>query len=295
MSYLLVVLITMTILSTVTVSLNMVVGYTGQPNLGQSAVFGIGAYFAAVFATSYSMPFWFCFVAAGLAAGIAGALIGAISLRLHQDFFAITTLGLNFIVVATFQTLPFFGGATGLYGIPLPTIAGYELDYPGLAICSLLLLLCTVGVSLLVNRSWFGGILQAICEDETLAASLGAPVARYKSTIFVISSIFAGFAGCLYAYFLSTVSPQTFGFNDSVLFLAMLLIGGSATIRGAIFGAVLLTIIPELFRFASEYRMLIFGAVLVLVLRFHPQGLIGEDSLIARWTANIFAGKRARP
>jgi branched-chain amino acid transport system permease protein len=294
MSYLLVVLITMAILSTVTVSLNMVVGYAGQPNLGQSAVFGIGAYLAAVFATSYGLPFWVCFVAAGLASGLAGALIGAISLRLHQDFFAITTLGLNFIVVAVFQTFPFFGGATGLYGIPLPVIAGHELDYPGLFACSMLLLLLTIGASMLISRSWFGGILLAVREDEILAASLGAPVARYKSTIFVISSVFTGFAGCLYAYFLSTVSPSTFGFNDSVLFLAMLLIGGASTIRGAVCGAVLLTIIPELFRFASDYRMLIFGAILVLVLRFHPQGIIGEDSLIERATANVFARGRGR-
>lgn len=294
MSYFLVLLITMAILSTVAVSLNMVVGYAGQPNLGQSAVFGIGAYFAAVFATAYQLPFWFCFLSAGITAGLAGALIGAISLRLSEDFFAITTLGLNFIVVAIFQTLPFFGGATGLYGLPLPTIAGHTLDYPGLMVCALLLLLVAAGISYLVNRSWFGGILLAVREDEILAASLGAPVARYKSTIFVISSVLAGFAGCLYAFFLSTVSPTTFGFNDSVLFLAMVLIGGAATIRGAIFGAMLLTLIPELFRFASDYRLLIFGAVLVLVLRFHPQGLIGEDSFVARRLGAVFAKGRQR-
>lgn len=294
MSYLLVLLVTMAILATVAVSLNMVVGYAGQPNLGQSAVFGIGAYFAAVLATTYQMPFWVCFLSAGATAGLAGVLIGVISLRLHEDFFAITTLGLNFIVVATFQTLPFFGGSTGIYGIPLPEVAGITLNYPGLAVASLLLLAVTAAVSHLINRSWFGGILLAIREDEVIAASLGAPVARYKGTIFVISAVFAGFAGCLYAYFLSTVSPTTFGFNDSVLFLAMVLIGGTATIRGAIFGAVLLTLIPELFRFAADYRLLIFGATLVLVLRFTPQGLIGEDSLIARKAAALFGRGRQR-
>ncbi len=294
MTYLLVLLITVMILSTVAVSLNMVVGYAGQPNLGQSAVFGIGAYFAAVFATTYQLPFWICFLSAGLSAGLAGLLIGVISLRLHEDFFAITTLGLNFIVVAAFQSLSFFGGATGLYGIPLPSVAGIELSYPGMAVCAGLLLLVTAIISHLINRSWFGGILLAIREDEVIAASLGAPVARYKSTIFVISSVFAGFAGCLYAYFLSTVSPTTFGFNDSVLFLAMVLIGGTSTIRGAIFGAALLTLIPEMFRFASDYRLLIFGAVLVLVLRFHPQGLIGEDSFVARKAAALFGKGRRR-
>lgn len=281
MSYYIVVLVTALIFASAVVSLNMVAGYAGQPNLGQSAVFGIGAYFAAALATSHGVSFWTNLLISAAVAGAAGAAIGAISLRLREDFFAITTVGLNFVVVALFQTIPFFGGATGIYAIPLPTIFGRSFGNAEFLGSSLLLLVVVSLVSRSMNRSWFGGMLLAIREDELVAASLGAPVARFKATAFVISSVTAGVAGCLYAYFLSTVTPQTFGFSQSVVLLSMLIIGGSSTIRGAIFGAVLLTVIPELFRFASDYRMLIFGLVLVAVLRFQPQGLIGESSFLA--------------
>lgn len=292
MSYLVIVLVTAVIFAAVTVSLNIAAGYAGQPNLGQSAIFGIGAYFAAVLATTQGISLWVNFVIAAVVAGLAGAVVGAISLRLNEDFFAITTVGLNFVVVAVFQTVPFFGGSTGIYSIPLPTFFGRPFDNTAFLACSLMLLAMVSLVSWQIRRSWFGGMLLAVREDELLASALGAPVARFKGLAFIISSIFTGMAGCLYAYFLSTVTPDTFGFNQSIVLLAMLIIGGSSTIRGAIFGALLLTWIPEMFRFASDYRMLVFGLFLVAVLRFQPQGLIGEDSFVARQTSRLVTSMR---
>lgn len=281
MSYILVVAVTALIFASLTVSLNMVAGYAGQPNLGQSAIFGIGAYFSAVLATNYGAPFWVALLVSALAAALAGAFVGAISLRLREDFFAIVTVGLNFVVVAMFQTIPFFGGATGIYSIPLPEVFGRTFGNEEFFVASLLLLGFVYWTSWAIRRSWLGGMLLTISEDELVAAALGAPVARYKGVVFVISSACAGLAGALYAYFLSAVTPETFGFIGSVTIMAMLIIGGNGTIRGAIVGAVLLTLIPELFRFASDYRILIFGLVLVLVLRFQPQGLVGDGSLLA--------------
>ena len=292
MSYYLVVLVTAVIFACATVSLNMVAGYAGQPNLGQSAIFGLGAYFAAVLATSYGLSFWWNLLVAGAVCGLAGAVVGAISLRLREDFFAITTVGLNFVVVAVFQTVPFFGGSSGIYSIPLPSIAGRPFGNVDFLVCGLVLLAAACLVSTVIYRSWFGGMLLAIREDELVAASMGAPVARFKALSFVISSVFAGLAGCLYAYFLSTVTPESFGFNQSVILLAMLIIGGTSTIRGAVFGAVLLTLIPEMFRFAADYRMLVFGLFLVLVLRFQPEGLIGERSWLARQGARVAGPER---
>jgi branched-chain amino acid transport system permease protein len=292
MSYFTIVLVTAVIFAVVTVSLNMVAGYAGQPNLGQSAIFGLGAYFAAVLATTQGVSFWLNLVIGAVVAGLAGCVIGAISLRLNEDFFAITTVGLNFVVVAVFQTVPFFGGATGIYAIPLPTFFGRPFDNNAFLACALVLLALVSLVSWQIKRSWFGGMLLALREDELLASALGAPVARFKGLSFIISSVFAGIAGCLYAYFLSTVTPETFGFNQSIVLLSMLIIGGSSTIRGAIFGAILLTWIPELFRFASDYRMLVFGLFLVAVLRFQPQGLIGEDSFVARQVARLAPSSR---
>ena len=287
MSYYLVILVTALIFASATVSLNIVAGYAGQPNLGQSAIFGLGAYFAAVLSTVHGVSLWWNLVVAAVVAGAAGALVGAISLRLREDFFAITTVGLNFVVVAVFQTVPFFGGSTGIYSIPLPSVGGRIFGNVDFLVCSLVLLAAVCLVSRLIFRSWFGGMLLAIREDELVAASMGAPVARFKALSFVISSVFAGLAGCLYAYFLSTVTPESFGFNQSVILLSMLIIGGSSTIRGAVFGALLLTVIPEMFRFAADYRMLIFGLFLVLVLRFQPQGLIGEQSWVARQASRV--------
>jgi branched-chain amino acid transport system permease protein len=288
MSYVLVVAVTAAIFATVTVSLNLVAGYAGQPNLGQSALFGLGAYFAAVLSTQYGYSLWVNLLISGLVAAVAGALVGAISLRLREDFFAITTVGLSFVVVALFRTVDFFGGATGIYAIPLPMLGSRSFGNEEFLLLALVLLAVAVLVSRAVHRSWFGGMLLAIREDELVASSLGAPVALFKGTAFVLSSFLAGLAGCVYAYFLSTVTPDTFGFNQSVILLAMLIIGGTSTIRGAIFGAVLVTIIPELFRFAAEYRMLIFGLILVLILRFQPQGLIGDGSWVARNVAALW-------
>ena len=295
MSYFLVIAVTAAIFASVTVSLNLVAGYAGQPNLGQSAVFGIGAYFAAVLSAEYGVSLWVNLVVSAVVAGLAGAVVGAISMRLREDFFAITTLGLNFVVVAMFQTVPFFGGATGIYSIPLPTLGGRTFGNVDFLVVALLLLALVCWVSRVIYRSWFGGMLLTIREDELVASSLGAPVAMFKGAAFVISSAFAGVAGCLYAYFLSTVTPETFGFNQSIVILAMLIIGGSSTIRGAVIGAVLLTVIPEMFRFASEYRMLVFGLVLVVVLRFQPQGLVGERSWIARAAGLLRRSPRTEP
>ncbi|WP_347354793.1 branched-chain amino acid ABC transporter permease [Intrasporangium sp.] len=295
MSYILVVAVTAAIFSTVTVSLNIVAGYAGQPNLGQSAIFGIGAYFTAVLASNHGMSFLPNLVVSAVMAAVAGALVGAISLRLREDFFAIVTVGLNFVVVAMFQTIPFFGGATGIYSIPLPVLFGREFGNEEFLITALVLLAFVSWVSWAINRSWLGGMLLTISEDELVASSLGAPVAKYKGVAFVVSSACAGLAGSLYAYFLSAVTPETFGFIGSLTIMAMLIIGGNGTIRGSIVGAVLLTLIPELFRFASEYRILIFGLVLVLVLRFQPQGLVGDQSWFARQVGRVLPRRGLTP
>lgn len=292
MSYILVIAVTAAIFASATVSLNIVAGYAGQPNLGQSAIFGIGAYFTAVLTSTYNWSFWLALPASGVAAAIAGAVVGAISLRLKEDFFAIVTVGLNFVVVAMFQTIPFFGGATGIYSIPLPEAFGRPFGNEEFLVMALFLLALICVVSWAIRRSWLGGMLLTISEDELVASALGAPVAKYKGIAFVISSACAGLAGSLYATFLSAVTPETFGFIGSVTIMAMLIIGGSGTIRGAIAGAVLLTLIPELFRFASEYRILIFGLILVLVLRFQPQGLLGNGSWLARLALRLVPSRK---
>jgi len=295
MSYLVVVAVTIAIYAVLTVSLNMVVGYVGQPNLAQSAFFGIGAYFAAVFSTRYHTSFWWTIPLAFVTAGVAGLALGAISLRLREDFLAITTIGLNFVIVAIFQYVPFFGGAVGIYAIPLPSIGSYEFGNNAFLIVALAMLALVTLVSKYLEHTWFGASLIAIRDDEAAAASVGIPIASYKIIAFALSTAFAGMAGSLYAPFLSAVTPTTFGFTESIVILAMLIFGGLGTIRGAIVGAIILGALPEAFRFISNYRLLTFGLILLLMLRFQPEGLVGEGSVLAKLVQRAAEMLRQRP
>lgn len=282
MSYLLVVATTVAIYAILTVGLNIAVGYAGQPHLAQGAFLGIGAYLTAVLSTRYGLSFWITLPISIVVTGLAGLILGAISLRLREDFLAITTIGLNFVVVAIFQYVPWFGGATGIYAIPLPTIGGAAFGNASFLVCSLVMLAVAIAVSSYLARSWLGLGLASLRDDELASASSGTPVASFKVAAFVVSAAIAGMAGALYAPFVSVVTPDSFGFTESVVMLAMLMLGGVGTIRGAILGAVILGALPEAFRFVSDYRLLIFGGILVLVLRFQPVGIIGTDSEAAR-------------
>jgi len=293
-SYWIVVGVTVATYAVLATSLNLVVGYAGQPNLGQGAFFGIGGYFAAVMMVSYHHSFWFGALVGTAAAAAAGAVLGVVSIRLRADFFAITTIGVNFVVVAMFQKVSFFGGATGLYAIPLPTIGGHTFTNNTFFLAAVILLVVTIAISAYLAGSWLGRSLAAIKDDELAAASIGTPIALYKIGVFTLSTAIAGAAGALYASFLSAVTPSSFGFTESVVVLAMLMLGGVGTIRGAVVGATILGLLPEAFRFISNYRLLTFGAILVLVLRFQPQGIIGDGSLVVRVLAWALRELRAR-
>ncbi|MGO9177836.1 MAG: branched-chain amino acid ABC transporter permease [Candidatus Limnocylindrales bacterium] len=294
LAYLEVVLVTLTIYAILVVSLNIVAGYAGQPNLAQGAFFGIGGYFAAVLSTHYGWSFWATIPAAIATSGLAGFVLGAISLRLREDFLAVTTIGLNFVVVAMFQYVPFFGGAVGVYAIPLPSIGAHQFGNGDFLAVGLAMLCVVVGLSWYLERTWFGAALLAIKDDEAAAAATGIPVAPYKIGAFVLSSGLGGLAGALYAPFLSAVTPTSFGFSESVVILAMLMFGGVGVIAGALVGAIVLGALPEVFRFISDYRLLTFGAILVLMLRFQPQGLLGLDSAALRAIERISQGWMGR-
>jgi branched-chain amino acid transport system permease protein len=288
MSYFIVIGVTVVIYAMLTVSLNIVVGYVGQPNMAQSAFLGLGAYFAAVLSTRYHLSFWLTIPVSFMVSGVAGLLLGAISLRLREDFLAITTIGLNFVMVAIFQYLPFFGGAVGIYAIPLPKIGAHTFGNADFLILGLAMLGLLVGLSKFIEHTWFGGSLIAIRDDEDAAASVGIPVASYKVIAFSLSAAFAGMAGSLYAPFLSVVTPTSFGFNESMVVLSMLIFGGLGTVRGALLGALLLGVLPEAFRFISNFRLLTYGLILLLMLRFQPQGLVGDASVVSRLVGRIF-------
>ena len=283
--YLITVATTLCIYVLLAIGLNIIVGHAGQPSLGHAAFFGVGAYAAAIAMTRWDWPFAPALAVAVLAAAAVGAFVGLVSLRLKEDHLAITTIGVNFVVVSAFLYWPFFGQALGIGGIPLPALGGHPPSKP---VYFLLVLALTGGAMLLdvwLRRTWLGASLWAVREDELAALAIGVNPSQAKLAAFTIGTGLAGLAGGLYAPFMGFISPGDFGFLLSITLLAMVVVGGAGTLRGAVFGALLLGALPEAVRQLGQYRMLLYGALLILVLRFEPAGLLGSGSRLWRWLA----------
>ncbi|BAI80534.1 branched-chain amino acid ABC transporter, permease [Deferribacter desulfuricans SSM1] len=258
---------TMTCINIVIVlGLNLITGVTGQLSLGHAAFMSLGAYCSALLALKLNMPFWVCVSAGTLFAGIMGALLGIPILRLRGDYLAIATLGFGEIVRVVILNTPIAGRALGLYAIP---------QYTTFFIALLAVILGIIFMYRFEN-SRHGLALRSIREDEIAAEMMGVDIAKYKILAFAVGSAFAGLGGSLYAHFLTYINPNDFGFMKSIEQLCMLVLGGMGSITGAAAGAVVLSTVPELLRFASEYRMVTYGVVLIVMMIFRPQGLFGK-------------------
>ena len=266
--YLITVLITVLIYVILAHSLNIITGRAGQISLGHAAFFGIGAYTSALLYTKAGLPFWIDVPLAGVGAGIIGALLGIPCLRVRDDFLAITTMGINFVIEAVFLYIPFFGGAMGIGGISLPRWLGREMTKPEYFI---LILMVLVGLLLLdywLGRSWIGLAWDSIREDEQAAETMGVDVVSFKVLAFIMGSTIAGLAGGFYAHFLTFIMPHNFGFGQSIVILSMVVFGGIGTRWGPLVGAIILGILPEIFRPIMEYRTLVYGVLLLGMMRF---------------------------
>jgi len=277
--YELVVSINIGIFILLALSLNIITGYSGQPTLGHAAFFGIGAYAGAVMTTKMGMSFWVTLLLAGLVAGAIGALLGLISQRVRNDFLAITTIGINFVTVAIFQYVPYFGASFGM-SVNKPRFMGHEMSNMEffILIAALIALVCMICVRL--QNSWLGLALGGIRNNEAAAAAVGIDVKRFRVIAFTIGTFIAGITGAVYAHYMTFIYSSDFAFVTSISILSMVVIGGMGTIRGAVAGAIILGILPEFFRFVSDYRMLIYGGLLALMMRFQPEGLLGDNSIL---------------
>jgi branched-chain amino acid transport system permease protein len=284
--YLVTVLITIGIYVILALSLNMITGYAGQISLGHAAFMGIGAYTSALLYTKAGFSFWSAFLVAGLVAGLVGAVLAIPCLRVREDFLAITTMGINFVVEATFLYVPFFGAGMGIGGINPPSLFGREISKPGFLVLVAGVILVVIAVDRWLNRSWVGLAWAAIREDEEAADAMGIDVVRFKVFAFTLGSAGAGLAGSLYAHFLTFIMPVNFSFAQSIVILSMVVFGGIGTLRGPIVGAIVLGALPEISRPAMEYRTLLYGVLLLLLMRYQPEGILGEHSLLVRgWRA----------
>jgi branched-chain amino acid transport system permease protein len=273
------------------IGLNLLIGYTGQISLGHGAFFGVGAYTAAILATRVGFPFWSSVLAAGCMTALVGMVFGIPSVRLKHLYLCIATLAGQFII--EYVLMNWEGLTGGPEGIILPRATLFGLDIGSdrsffwvVFVC--LILMCWMAVNLI--RSRYGRAFIAIRDNDLAAEGMGIPIFRYKLLAFGISSFYAGFAGGLWAYYTTSITPEPFTISLSIQYIAMIIIGGLASIPGSVFGAVFIITLNETLSRVTEYimnagilsgvsltiaplREFVFGLAIVLFLIFEPRGL----------------------
>ncbi|MBI2353761.1 MAG: branched-chain amino acid ABC transporter permease [Deltaproteobacteria bacterium] len=266
--YILQILVNIGIAVILALGLNVITGMTGQLALGHAAFMSIGAFSGALLSLKTGVPFSINLLLSGTVTAAAAAVIGWPILRLTGDYLAICTLAFAEIVKVCLLNLEITNKALGL-SVPPPRS---PLPMP----LTVLICVClAIVASAFIANSRFGRALTAIRDDEIAAESMGINCARYKVQSFAISAFMAGVGGSLYAHFLGYINPSDFGFHKSVDMLCMVVLGGLGSIPGALLGAALLSAAPEFLRFMAQYRMLVYGALLVSLMVFRPNGLLG--------------------
>lgn len=276
--YVLRILIMSGIFVMLTLSLNLVTGFTGQFCLGWAAFYGIGAYTSALLTMKAGLSFWLAMPLGGFMAALFGLLLGLPTMRLKEIYLAITTLGFGEIIrLIMLNWTDLTRGSMGLPGIPAPMLFAYEFSSnTAYYYLILAMVLVTIAAIRRLINSRTGRALIAIREDELAAKSMGIDVTAYKMLAFAVGAFFAGLAGSFYAHYTSFIDPHTFSFTESIAILAMAVLGGLGSINGSILGAVVLTIIPELLRSIAEYRLIVFGLIMMAVMLLRPQGIFGK-------------------
>jgi len=259
-------------------SLNLVTGYTGQVSLGHAAFFAIGAYASAILSTKYGMGFFASAPFGALIAGFCGFLLGLPTLRLSGSYLSITTMGFCEVVRMIFLNWDSMtNGPMGIQKIPKPVFFGTTLTLGNKGLYYLMLAMVVVTtycISAIVN-SKTGRALKAIRDDELAAGMMGVRTTRMKVFAFTVSAFFSGFAGAFYAHMINYIDPNSFTFDTSILILSIVILGGMGTLTGPFLGSALLVSFPEALRFMREYRFVVYGLILVIMMRYKPQGVLG--------------------
>jgi branched-chain amino acid transport system permease protein len=277
-AYIITILTLMGIWSIVALGLNIITGLAGQFNLGIGVYMGTGAYTTAMLTTTAGFGFWQALPCAVAASTLMGLLTGWPALRVREDSLAVLSIGLVFVFESLLVYLPYFGGPIGIAKLPRAMLDGKPVTDEEFLLIVAGVLTAAMGVCVYVRRSWMGLAWESIRENELAAQTLGINPARFKLYAFMIGGGLAGLGGVIYAHFIRYVTPYDFGFVPSVYVLVMVVFGGLGTVRGAVFGACFLTILPELFRFVDDYRNMIYGITLVVLMLYEPRGLLGDGS-----------------
>ncbi|MDB5590891.1 branched-chain amino acid ABC transporter permease, partial [Enterovirga sp.] len=260
------------------VGLNLILGYTGQLNLAHAGFMAIGAYSVGIMTVDYGVPYWIAFVLAGIITAALGLLAGLVSLRLRHDYFAIFTLCVGIIIWLVIEKWDWLThGVVGIIGIPAPTGIGPLRFESTLSQYYLVLAVLVIALFVMdrIVHSLLGRAFVAIRNGEALAEALGVPLMRTKVTAFVISVTYAGYAGALYAGFVRFLGPAIASEANAFDMIAFILVGGLGTLSGPVIGAVLLTWATQSLQFLQDYRLLVFGPLLIVLVMFMPKGIIG--------------------
>jgi branched-chain amino acid transport system permease protein len=268
-----------------TLSLNLIVGFTGLASLGHIAFVCVGAYTSSLLALNYGISPWIGLLVGAFVASLLGLIIGFPSMRLKGDYLALATFGFGVIVYSISKNwVDLTRGPMGLPGIPKFNLFGFELQ----SVWSYLILVAVFVflAAFIINRivdSPFGRILKSIRDDEIVSLSIGKNVNKHKLIAFVIGAFFAGIAGSLYAHYITFIDPSSFTVMESIAVLLMVVFGGMGNIKGSFIGALILVIFPEMLRFlgmpssvAAPLRQMIYGLLLVVLMMKRPRGIIGE-------------------
>ena len=284
MEYLLHILVIAGIYIILTLSLNLIVGFTGLPALGHAAFSCIGAYTSSLLALNMGMSPWIGLLTGACVAALSGIVIGYPTVRLKGDYLALATFGLGVIVYSIAKNwVSLTRGPMGLPGIPGFSIFGFQLSgiWSYLLLVSIFVILTIFVIERIVN-SPFGRILRSIREDEIASEALGKDTTKHKLLVFIIGAFFAGIAGSLYAHYITFIDPSSFTVMESITILLMVIFGGMGSISGSVVGAVILIVLPELLRFlgmpssiAAPMRQMIYGLLLVVLMLKRPQGIMG--------------------
>lgn len=267
---------------------NLIQGYTGYVSIVQAGFMGIGAYSTALMGIHFDMPVWLTITLAPFVTAFFALLTGYPSLRVKGHYFAIVTLAFNmviFIVLMNFHELT--QGEAGITGIPKPGAKDGLFNWRDRETYYYFVLIIAVlmtALAALIVRSRIGQTLIAIRQNEDLVGAVGIAAWKYKLFAFVISAMFGGLAGAIYAHYQSFINPEIFGVAQSLDAILAVIIGGSGTIAGPVIGAFFVVFLPEYLRFADSFRLILYGLVLVLATIYMPRGIVGvATDLMAKW------------
>lgn len=276
-------------------SLNIILGHCGLFHMGHAAFYAVGAYAAAIFSIRFGWPILWSMPLAGFLAGLFALAVAKPIIHLRGDYLLVVTIGIVEIVRIALVNNIFglTGGANGLFITEPIRIFGQALYSPA---HFYYLIWSIAGVSIflfyLLQNSRFGRALNYIKQDDTAAEGCGINTAHYKLAAFVLGAVWAGMIGAIFAAKIEIVSPQSFSYGESVLLFAIVILGGAGSIPGVLLGAFLITGLPELFRDLQSYRMLFFGAAMVIMMIFRPQGLLPPGQRV--YDAQVYLGRFPR-